>query len=211
MIKKYLKTLIITSIMDLSPIIIGIILWDRLPDKIATHFGVDNTPDGWSSKAVAVFGLPLVIFALEWICMLATKLDPKYRNIDDSVMMKIVLWLMPCLSIMMASITYAYALGKEIKVGFIVLLFIGALFVVMGNYLPKCKQSYTMGIKLPWTLNSEENWNKTHRLGGKVWVAVGMIMMLTSFFESPFIMLAVVLIAVIVPTVYSYKLYKDGI
>ena len=49
MIKKYLKTLIITSIMDLSPIIIGIILWDRLPDKIATHFGVDNTPDGWSS------------------------------------------------------------------------------------------------------------------------------------------------------------------
>ena len=211
MIKKYLKTLIITSILDLSPIIIGIILWDRLPDKIATHFGVDNTPDGWSSKAVAVFGLPLVILALEWVCMLATKLDPKYRNIDDSVMMKIVLWLMPCLSIMMASITYAYALGNEIKVGFIVILFMGTLFVVMGNYLPKCKQSYTMGIKLPWTLNSEENWNRTHRLGGKVWVAAGMIMMLTSFFESPFIMLAVVLVAVIVPTVYSYILYKKGI
>lgn len=211
MIKKYLKTLIITSILDLSPIIIGIILWDRLPDKIATHFGADNTPNGWSSKVVAVFGLPLVIFALEWVCMLATKLDPKYRNIDDSVMMKIVLWLMPCLSIMMASITYTYALGKEIQVGFIVILFMGALFVVMGNYLPKCKQSYTMGIKLPWTLNSEENWNRTHRLGGKVWVAAGMIMMLTSFFESPFIMLAVVLVAVITPTVYSYKLYKDGV
>ncbi len=211
MIKKYLKTLIITSILDLSPIIIGIILWDRLPDRIATHFGADNTPNGWSSKAVAVFGLPLVIFALEWVCMLATKLDPKYRNIDDSVMMKIVLWLMPCLSIMMASITYAYALGKGIQVGFIVILFMGALFVVMGNYLPKCKQSYTMGIKLPWTLNSEENWNRTHRLGGKVWVAAGMIMMLTSFFESPFIMLAVVLVAVITPTVYSYKLYKKGI
>lgn len=211
MIKKYLKTLIITSILDLSPIIIGIILWDRLPDRIATHFGADNTPNGWSSKAVAVFGLPLVIFALEWICMLATKLDPKYRNIDDSVMMKIVLWLMPCLSIMMASITYAYALGKGIQVGFIVILFMGALFVVMGNYLPKCKQSYTMGIKLPWTLNSEENWNRTHRFGGKVWVAAGMIMMLTSFFESPFIMLAVVLVAVITPTVYSYKLYKDGV
>ena len=134
MIKKYLKTLIITSIMDLSPIIIGIILWDRLPDKIATHFGVDNTPDGWSSKAVAVFGLPVVLFALEWLCMLATKLDPKYRNIDDSVMMKIVLWMMPCLSIMMSTITYTYALGKEIKVGFIVLLFM-VLEILLVIYL----------------------------------------------------------------------------
>ena len=205
------KSFLITGAVCLLPMLFGVALWDRLPDSMAIHFDINNNADNFASKGFAVFGLPLLIFALEWICMLATKLDPKYRNIDDSVMMKIVLWMMPCLSIMMSTITYTYALGKEIKVGFIVLLFMGALFVVMGNYLPKCKQSYTMGIKLPWTLNSEENWNRTHRLGGKVWVAAGMIMMLTSFFESPFIMLAVVLVAVITPTVYSYKLYKDGV
>ena len=211
MIKKYLKTLIITSIMDLSPIIIGIILWDRLPDKIATHFGVDNTPNGWSSKAVAVFGLPVVLFALEWICMLATKLDPKYRNIDDSVMMKIVLWMMPCLSIMMSTITYTYALGKEIKVGFIVLLFMGALFVVMGNYLPKCKQSYTIGIKIPWTLNSEENWNRTHRFAGGLWFIGGLGMMATGFIGGFVAFFAIALLMVIVPMIYSYVLYRKGI
>ena len=73
----------------------------------------------------------------------------------------------------------------------------------------RCEFNNLFAIIFWW--NSEENWNRTHRLGGKVWVAAGMIMMLTSFFESPFIMLAVVLVAVITPTVYSYKLYKDGV
>lgn len=208
MIKKYLKTLIITSLLDLSPIVAGLILWDKLPQQIATHFGADGTPDGWSSKAFAVFGLPLFIFVLQWVCMLATKADPKYKNVDDSVVLKIVLWLMPCLSILMSSICYLYALGKEIRVGFIINLFLGVMFVVLGNYLPKCKQSYTLGIKLPWTLSSEENWQKTHRLCGKIWVVSGLIMLFTATLESPVILFAIIAVAVIVPTVYSYLLYR---
>lgn len=208
MIKKHLRTLVITSILDLSPIVAGILLWNRLPETIATHFGADNTPNGWSSKAFAVFGLPIVILALEWICMLATKADPKYRNVDDSVMLKIVLWMMPCLSILMSAITYTYALGNKIKVGFIVLLFMGVLFVIMGNYLPKCKQSYTMGIKLPWTLSSEDNWNKTHRFAGKLWVAGGIIILFTAAFENPFVFITTLVLMVAVPTAYSYFLYS---
>lgn len=208
MIKKYMKTLVATSLLSLSPIVVGLILWDRLPDTVATHFGVDNTPDGWSSKAFAVFGLPLVIVGLEWLCMLATKMDPKVRNIDDSVMMKIVLWMMPCLSILMSGLTYINALGYEIKVGMIVMAFMGVLFVIMGNYLPKCKQSYTMGIKLPWTLESAENWNRTHRMAGKLWVFGGIVILATAVFENPFVLIGVLVVMVAVPTVYSYRLYK---
>lgn len=208
MIKKNLKTLIITSAISLLPIIAGIILWDRLPEKIATHFDVNNTPNGWSSKAFAVFGLPLIIVALEWICMLATKMDPKVKNIDDSVMMKIVLWMMPCLSVLLSTLTYTYALGYQIKIGMIIIAFMGILFIVMGNYLPKCKQSYTVGIKLPWTLESSENWNKTHRLGGRLWVIGGMIILLTATLESPLIFAVILAVMVIAPTVYSYTLHK---
>lgn len=208
MIKKYMKTLIATSLLCLTPIIAGVILWDRLPDTLATHFGADNTPNGWSSKVFAVFGLPMIILVLEWICMIGTNADPKSKNLADSVMMKIVLWMMPCLSILVSGLTYIYALGYQIKIGMIVISFMGILFVVMGNYLPKCKQSYTMGIKLPWTLANAENWNRTHRLAGKLWVAGGMVILATAALENPVIFIGILFVMIAVPTVYSYRLYK---
>lgn len=155
-----------------------------------------------------MFGLPMIILVLEWICMIGTNADPKSKNLADSVMMKIVLWMMPCLSILVSALTYIYALGYQIKIGMIVISFMGILFVVMGNYLPKCKQSYTMGIKLPWTLANAENWNRTHRLAGKLWVAGGMVILATAALENPVIFIGILFVMIAVPTVYSYRLYK---
>ena len=100
----------------------------------------------------------------------------------------------------------------EFKVEKIMPILLGLMFIVIGNYLPKCKQSYTMGIKLPWTLNDEENWNRTHRLGGKLWVACGLIFIVSMFLPNKFmvaITLVVITIAVLVPTVYSYLLFRE--
>lgn len=206
MLKKHFKTLITTSILTLSPIIFGIVKWNVLPEEIATHFGANGTPDGFSSKAFVVFGMPFMMLGFHLLCFFGTRLDPKKQNISD-IVMKLVLWIIPCLTVLVTSLSYSHALGKNVKAGFWIMMFMGIIFILIGNYLPKCKQSYTMGIKLPWTLSSEENWNKTHRLGGKLWVAAGVIMMLTSYFENVFIMLSIVFIAVIVPTVYSYTLF----
>jgi uncharacterized membrane protein len=87
-------------------------------------------------------------------------------------------------------------------------LLVGLMFIIVGNLLPKCRQSYTMGIKLPWTLANEENWNKTHRLGGKTWVIGGIITMATAFIGSFWILLGVLIVMVAVPTIYSYCLYR---
>ena len=206
MIKKHLKTLIVTSLLTLLPIIFGIIYWDVLPEEIATHFGSDGAADDFSSKAFVVFGMPFIMLGFHLFCFFATNLDPKKKNISDT-MMKLVLWIIPCITILVTTLSYSHALGKAVKAGSWIALFMGVLFIIIGNYLPKCKQSYTMGIKLPWTLYSEDNWNKTHRLGGKLWVAAGVIMMLTSYFENIFIMLSIIFIAVVVPTVYSYMLF----
>ena len=84
--------------------------------------------------------------------------------------------------------------------------------------MPKLQQNYTVGIKLPWTLNSTENWNRTHRLGGKLYIVMGIAMILMTFTDSLFgsdaamwIILTVVMIGTIVPTAYSFILYKKGI
>ncbi len=207
MIKKHLKAIIITSVLTLMPMIIGLILWDKLPEQLPTHFGINGEADGWNSKPFAVFGLPVFMLAMHLICVLATKADPKHNNISDKVF-TLILYITPTVSLLMCTLLYPVAMGKKVPVSIIVMLFVGLVFVLIGNYLPKCKQSYTIGIKLPWTLEDSENWNKTHSLSGKLWVICGLIIMATAFLENPFIFLPVVLIMIIVPTAYSFLLYK---
>lgn len=208
MIKKHIKTIIITSVITLAPMIVGIILWDKLPDALPTHFGINNEPNDYSSKAFTVFGLPLLMLAMHIVCILATQLDPKNKNYSDKVF-NMVLYIIPAVSLLICAMIYPYALGKEMHVGLIAILFMGLLFTVTGNYLPKCKQSYTMGIKLPWTLEDSENWTKTHALAGKIWVGGGLLVIATAFLESLVVFFGILTVMVLVPTVYSYLLYKN--
>ncbi len=208
MIKKHMKTIIITSVITLIPMIIGLILWNKLPDMIPTHFGINNEPDSYSSKAFTVVGMPLMMLGFHIICIFATKLDPKMNNLNDKVF-TLVLYIIPAVSLLMSAMIYPAALGKEMRVGLIVTLFLGLLFTATGNYLPKCKPSYTVGIKLPWTLEDSENWNKTHALAGKLWFVCGLLIIATAFLENPFIFFGITIIMIIVPTVYSYMIFKS--
>ena len=211
MIKENKKKLIITSIIILVPIIIGLVLWNKLPDKLPTHWNSAGEVNGWSSKAFAVLGLPGFLFAVHWVCLLASSADPKKQNIEGKVL-NIVFWICPIISVLGAVLIYGTALGMEFRVEKIMPPLLGITFIVVGNYLPKCKQSYTVGIKLPWTLNDEENWNRTHRLGGKLWVACGFLFIVSMFLPNKFmvaIFLSVVAVAVFVPTVYSYLIFRE--
>ena len=209
MIKQNKVKLILTSFAILIPVAIGLFLWNDLPDTIATHWGINGEADGYSSKAFAVFGLPLVLLAVHWLCVFATKLDPKHKDINPK-MFSVVLWICPAISIVMNTMVYLIALGKEIKFVSGVIIFMGLLFVIIGNFLPKCRQSYTMGIKLPWTLDNEENWNKTHRMAGALWVIGGIVIIATAIFESFIIFFSIMALMMIVPTVYSYMYYKKS-
>ena len=137
MIKKNLKVLIITSVVILLPILAGLILWNQLPDPMPTHWNASGEVDGWSSKPFAVFGLPLILLAAQWLCVLATGADPKKNNHPEKVL-HLVLWIMPVLSVVLHTITYMTTLGMEVRMERIMPVFIGVLFVIIGNYLPKC-------------------------------------------------------------------------
>ena len=202
--------LLITSVVILLPILGGVLLWDKMPEQIPYHWGINGEVDGWASKPVAVFLMPLFLLAMQWLCFFASAWDPKSRNISGK-MLGLVLWIIPILNILLNVMVYIAALDRRVDVSVIIPLFLGTLFVVIGNYLPKCKQSYTLGIKLPWTLNDEQNWNATHRLAGKLWVAGGLLCMPCTLLPpvACFVaIMAVLLVMVIVPTVFSYRYYK---
>lgn len=207
MIKKNFGLIVLTAVIILLPIIAGLIMWNDLPEQIPTHWNAVGEVDGWSGKTFAVFGLPLFILAVHIVCILATAADPRNKNIAKKPL-TLVLWICPIISVLCNSLIYCAAFEIPLSIENIMPLFFGALFVIVGNYMPKCKQNYSIGIKLPWTLNDEENWNRTHRLAGKLWVAGGFLEMMTAFFGG-FILFFIISIAmIIIPTVYSYVLYK---
>lgn len=207
--KEYTAQLVLTSVMILLPMVIGLLMWNRLPDRLATHFGADGRANGWSSRPMAVFGLPLFLLAMQWLVFVMTRLDPKRRNISAK-MFTLVLWVIPAVSLLCCGTTYAYALDESVRIDRIVNIFLGIVFVVIGNYLPKCRQSYTMGIRLPWTLASEDNWHCTHRFAGVVWVLGGIAIFAAAVLFDPMpdaLPLAVIAILVLLPTGYSLLYY----
>ena len=201
---------IISCIITLLPMAFGLILWNRLPDTLATHWGADGTPDGFGSKALAVFLPPLLMLGVHILCLAVTSADPKNKNQTEKAL-GMIFWIAPAISLFSLGIIYASSFGIEFSLERILPALLGVMFIVIGNYLPKCKQNHTLGIKLPWTLNSEENWNRTHRLGGKVWGCAGILAVLAVFLPEnllPAVIIPVLLCAALIPALYSYLLYK---
>lgn len=205
--KEYRKRMMITSLIMILPMFVGLLLWNKLPDTMATHFGSDNTPNGWSSKTFAVIGLPLLLLVLHWISVGITLNDPKKRNIGK-MMFTVVFWIIPIVSLFANGATLLYALGWKVNIGLVISILVGIVFILLGNYLSKNRQNYTVGIKLPWTLSSEENWDKTHRMAAKLWVLGGVLFLVNAFIQNEILFLFVMITLAVVPAAYSFILYR---
>lgn len=213
MIKKYKWTLLLSSIVTLLPILVGLILWNKLPDEMTTHWGVDGVADGWASKAFAVFGMPVLILLTHWLCVLLSTKLPGGKTQNPKVL-RIVLWICPAISLFINGMLYSVALGKDVNPVFFIYPLLGLMFIAIGNYLPKCTRSISMGIKVKWALQNEENWNATHRFGGRVWVAGGLLLMACGFLPESvalWVMFPVILVLAATPALYSYLYYKKQV
>ncbi len=190
--------------------LVGIIFWDILPEQMTTHWGIDGKADGASSTYIAVFLLPLILCLTNLLCMWFTSFDKKNAD-QNSKAFGMIFWIMPVLSFFTNGLVYATAFGKEINANLLLPLMMGGMFIFIGNYLPKCKQNYTLGIKIKWTLENEENWNATHRFGGKIWFFGGLLLIFSVFLPQK-IMIPTTLISMIpivfAPVIYSYLYYR---
>ncbi|OKZ76221.1 MAG: hemolysin expression modulating protein, partial [Clostridiales bacterium 36_14] len=203
MIRQNKKLLLLTSVITLLPVFIGLFLWNQLPDSVATHFGADNQPNGYSSKVFAVFGLPFILLMIHFICVVVTNIDPKEKNISKKVF-QVVLWICPLVSLVVCNMIYVYNLGYQLNTGVIGGVLIGALYLILGNFIPKIKPNYSIGFRVPWALCDSENWYHTHRFGGKCMVIGGIVLIATSPFQNVWILLVLAIIPCILPVIYSY-------
>ena len=189
----------------------GLIIWKQLPNQISIHFNLAGQANNFQSKPLAVFGLPVFLLLVHLFVIFMIGRDPKNFTMNEK-MGKVIYWLTPIVSLSVFYLIYSKALGSTTNPSIFVSALLGLIFVMMGNYMPKLKVNHTVGIRLPWTLQSEDNWHKTHRLAGKLWVVGGLILLLESGlqFAVPYVMGIVILTIVFIPVMYSYQLSRKN-
>lgn len=201
------RAIIISFILLLVPIILGIVFYDKMPEQLPTHWGTNGEVDQYSSKLMALILLPCILFAVQGIVIFVTKNDPRKKNISESGL-NIILFICPVLSIVISFVIILYGLNKPIDTSKLVGLIISLLIIVLGNFIPKQRRNYTLGIRVPWALNSDDNWNATHRFGGIVMVVGGILALIgVLLFDNILFYLIPIMIAGILPVIYSYLYY----
>ncbi|ETE08986.1 SdpI family protein [Streptococcus pseudopneumoniae] len=209
-IKINKKLLLFTSILILLSSLVGCVFWYQLPEKMPTHFNLLGQADGYNHKVFAIFGLPALMLLMHWLLLFLMIKDPKSSNISSKIQV-LIYWIIPFVSCLSMISIYGESLGYSMMSGLLAQIFMGVLMIVIGNYLPKTHRNYIIGIRLPWTLESDKNWRKTHRLAGKIWVLGGLLLFLNSFVQLYvyWVFFLTLFFAVIIPSVYSYQLSKS--
>lgn len=207
--KKGLEKIdVVTTLICLAPVIVGALIYNKLPNQIATHFNVNFEPDSFSPKWFALFGLPVFMAVVQFVSCVISKLSGK-ENVNNKKMMLLVKMIIPILNFVVYFVFVGYALEIIKNVDFIMMGFCAIFFIVIGNYMPKIRQNGVLGVRVSWTLNNEEVWNKTHRFCGKLWVLTGVALFVLSFFDCFMISIILIMLSTVVaPLIYSYEVYK---
>jgi uncharacterized membrane protein len=211
---KYFKILIWP--VALAPLVYLGVIWKSLPARIATHFDLQGTPDRYGNKTELLW-MVIILSAMSaglfFIMSNIYRIDPKKYAAENKDRLKRMGFVISIfMSAMCCFIIYSSAKeGFELSVRYI-FAGVGLLFCVIGNYMHNIKPNYFAGLRVPWTLNNEENWRKTHLLAGKMWFAGGLIIAVLCLFLPDKIALILFFVAtmilVIIPVIYSYRLYK---
>jgi uncharacterized membrane protein len=211
--KKHITTWLAIFI-SLLPIVYLAIIWKTLPQMVPVHFNSKMEPDRMGDKGelwIACGVLAGVSLAVYFLFQNIHRIDPKRKGRKPSAnFIKLGFGIV----VFIAAINFLLIQMSRQIMAIQNLLFplLGLLFAFIGNYMINIKPNYFAGIRLPWTLSDDENWRKTHQLGGKLWFAGGLLIAIVCFFlptETAFIFfLIVMVIIIIIPVVYSYRFFK---
>jgi len=210
-IKPTVKTEFIPLILIILTLVSAVFFYNNLPERIAIHWNIAGEVDGYGSGQTQAIIFPLLIIGIYFLFLLIPYLDPKKERYEQfSKVYHIFKLLLLILFVVIYFITGLNGLGYNLPVGAIIPALIGLLFIILGNYMGKIKMNWFMGIRTPWTLSSENVWNKTHRFGGKMFVLAGLLMMAQIFLPLIF-RLPIFIISITILTlgtfVYSYVVY----
>ena len=185
------------------------ISWNNLPEQVPVHFNLSGEADGWAARHHLIWLTLLVTFGLYLLMWVLPEIGPKRKlkqmgNKYDQLRLILVLFM----SVLILFNIY-YAQNQQISDNFnFLVLLLGGLIAALGNYFQTIRPNYFIGIRTPWTLESEVVWRKTHRLGGWLWLAGGILIMAIAFTPFPdvkeILLICILAVIVIIPVIYSF-------
>lgn len=195
-----------------APLIAFWMVYDRLPEQMATHFGVSGEPDDWTDKRSFFYLFAGVQLGVPLLMQISRRIDPRrenYRKFERAF--NIVRLAVAAVLSGLMGLVLVYNLGYDVDIQMYVLLGVGMLFLVLGNVTTQFRYNYFMGYRTPWTLADEEVWRRTHRLAGPLIMAAGAVAMIAAFLPGLFAVWlfgAAAAVAFLVPSVYSYVMFR---
>ena len=206
------NTLILSILLILAASLAGILLWNQMPAQMASHWNENDQVNGTMPRFWGVFMLPLVTTGMLLLFLVIPSIDPLKANIAEfratfNAFIAGIIAFMVYIHIL----TLIWNLGyTNFRMSSAMLPALGLLFIVTGLLISKAKRNFFIGIRTPWTLSSDTVWDKTHQLGGKLYLASGVLALLGAFFPNYAIwfILIPVLGASLFSVAYSYFLYR---
>jgi uncharacterized membrane protein len=207
------NTTILVLVMIVAATLAGLLLWNKLPEQMASHWDVNDQANGYMPKFWGVFMMPLVTLGMSVLFIVIPAIDPLKANIAKfREAFNLFIALMVAFMLYIHALTLAWSLGHtNFKMSTSMLPAMGLLFIFIGSMLRKAKRNFFIGIRTPWTLSSDYVWDKTHQLGATLFMASGVLAFIGGIFGGivAFWFLFVPLIgSTIFLLVYSYVLYQ---
>jgi uncharacterized membrane protein len=206
-------TIIISLIVILAATVASAVVYPRLPEMAASHWNSAGQVNGYLPRFWAAFLMPMASVGLLMLFLVIPSIDPlkaniaKFRNYYNGFVLVIVVFML-----IIHGITLAWNLGYDrFNIGNAIVPAVGVIFIFAGIMMAKAKRNFFIGIRTPWTLSNDTVWDETHKLGSKMFIGAGIVSFLSAFFgEIGFwVMFIVIMIAAIVPIVYSYILWRN--
>lgn len=189
-----------------------LVVFRDLPEQVPTHWGLDGEVDRWSDRSLLAFLLPIVATLTMLLPRMSPKIDPRGasvgRNRDE---LQLIINLLAAFLLLVHVATLGVALEWLADPTGVIAVGLGFLLIGVGNYLPRLRANWFVGIRTPWTLSSDAVWRVTHRLGGWVFVLAGLIVAATALLPKSsraWVIVATVVVAAVVPVAYSYMAWR---
>lgn len=213
---KVRPLLVTGALVVLGMLAISAWAWPQIPADalVPVHWGADGTADGFASKTWGLLGLPLITTGLTLLLAFLPRIEPRRQNLARSATAYVGIGIATLVFMLGVHVVAVMAaLEREVDMGLMAVIGISGLFLVVGNYLRKTRSSWFFGIRTPWTLSSERSWDRTHRAGSVVFVAIGVATIATALVAGPVVGIWVLLGGVGLGSVglvaYSYVVWRD--
>ncbi|MEX2287318.1 MAG: SdpI family protein [Planctomycetaceae bacterium] len=187
--------------------------WSAAPDRIPVHWNIHGEVDRFGGKVEGLLGIPLVALALYLLLLFLPRLDPGYANYQRFVgAYTVVRYALACFLWVVYAVILLAAFGQPVSVTEVMMVSVGILFFVLGSVMGKIRPNWFCGIRTPWTLSSKASWNKTHRLGGWLFILIGLCMAAAGLIGKGWALLGTFIIAgvgLVGLIVYSYIIWRS--